>query len=337
MAPQSPATSQARERDDSRFPPKSASTDRPKRFIPSARLGVDASVAVPLLIVHCLGCGLAPFTCSWAGLGSCALLYVFTGLGITAGAHRLFTHRSYVPHPVVREVLAFAFLLAAQGSVRRWVRDHAIHHQFSDGQGDPHSPLRDGFRSAHLGWLWKRPPSREEERALYVRYTRGVDSGVVGRTFRTAFRLAVLHVCVLLGLYALGALYEAGPCWGLLHKGWRTGLSCVVWGGLLRIVLVMHSTFLVNSATHLWGYRRYPTPDGSRNLGWVAFLSLGEGWHNNHHAHPAAANHGFHSRFEFDLTFAFLVLLGKLGWVRDVCVWRATPGRTERWFSKRLP
>ncbi len=291
---------------------------------PSPRTGTDWSVAGPLLAVHALGLGLAPLTASAPGAAALAVGYVLTGFGVTVGAHRLFAHRAFRPHPLVREALALLFLLAAQGSVHRWVRDHALHHRYSDGDGDPHSP-RDGALHAHFGWLWGAPPSPAEARALYERTCAGLDAGAVGRFFRAPLRLALLH---------LGVIGVVGGT-GLALGGPPLAASLVVWGVLLRIVLVMHSTFLVNSACHLWGARPYPSGDTSRNLAWVALLALGEGWHNNHHHRPAAANNGFHHLWQLDPSFLVILLLGGLGLASDVRVWRADPGRLETWWPSR--
>ena len=302
------------------------------RSAPSPRVGLDLTVAAPLLLVHVLALGLAPFTFTWTGLAVAVALYLFTGFGVTAGAHRLFTPRSYRAAPIVRDLLALGFLMSAQGSLERWVRDHGIHHRFSDEAGDPHSPRLQGFAGAHVGWLWKKPPSRDEARALYTRWTRGLDLGRLGRFFRSGPRLAALHYGVFVVAYVTGALIEAGVSPGALVRGWHTGVSVLVWGVLLRIVLVLHSTFFVNSAAHVWGSRRYATDDGSRNLWWVGLVALGEGWHNNHHRHAAAANNGFHAWWEIDLTFLLLLGLGAVGLVHDVKVWRAGAGRMEIWF-----
>jgi stearoyl-CoA desaturase (delta-9 desaturase) len=298
---------------------------------PSPRVGVDPWVAAPLLVVHVLGLGLAPVTFTPTGLVALAVGYLVTGFGVTAGAHRLVTHRSFRASPLVHDALVLAFLLSAQGSLQRWVRDHALHHRYSDRPGDPHSPRLDGLLTAHLGWLWRAPPSRDEARDLYARFTRGVAFGRVAAFFRTGPRLAALHGGAVVAAYVVGALVEGGPHPAALVTGWRTGLSVVVWGVLLRIVLVLHGTLLVNSAAHRWGGRRHDALDDARNNAVVAVTALGEGWHHNHHARPSAANHG-HAWWELDPTFALIRLLGALGLARDVKVWDAARGRLEvRW------
>lgn len=284
---------------------------------PSRRVGVDYSVAAPLALVHLLAFALGPFTVSLEGVVVCAVLFLVTGLGVTAGAHRLFTHRAYSASPLVREGLAFAFLLGAQGSLGRWVRDHRIHHRFTDEAGDPHSP-RHGFVHAHLGWLWRKPASRAEARELYERWATGLDDVVVARTFSSGPALSALHASSAL------ALYLAAEAFG------GSGISVVVWGVAVRIILVQHCTFLVNSAAHRWGEQGEPAGHDARNNGLVALLALGEGWHANHHAHPSAANQGWNLR-QPDVTFAFLVLLGRMGLVHDLKVW--TGSRLEVWFA----
>lgn len=300
---------------------------------PSTRAGVDASIAIPLLLVHLVGLGLAPFTFTREGLVACVMLYLFTGFGVTAGAHRLFTHRTFTPAPIVRELLALAFLMSAQGSIHRWVRDHGIHHRYSDQPSDPHSPAVHGLSGAHLGWLWQKPPSRSEERALYARWTRGLDPGRVGRFFQSGARLAALHLGAIVIAYAMGAFLEAGFSADALLRGHHTGVSLIVWGIFLRIVLVLHSTCAVNSAAHRWGTRRHPTRDGSTNNWLVAILALGEGWHNNHHHRPAAANNGFFAWWEVDLTFLLLLALGAVGLLHDLKVYDARRQRTIVWFA----
>ena len=126
--------------------------------------------------------------------------------------------------------------------------------------------------------------------------------------------------------------HAAAITWTGLWIGVGLGFAFVVWGVLLRIVLVMHSTFFVNSATHLWGSRRYETRDDSRNLWWVGLIALGEGWHNNHHGRPSAANNGFHAWYELDPSFLLIVGLAAVGLVSEVKVFRPSLGRTEIWF-----
>lgn len=300
--------------------------------VPSPRTGVDLSVLVPLVVVHGLAIVVAPFFVTPSALALCAGLYLFTGFGVTAGAHRLFTHRSYEPAPWLRDVLVIAFTLSAQGSLHRWVRDHHIHHSHADRAGDPHSP-REGLLHAHLSWLWGKAPTREEARSLYERWCRGLDDGRVGPCLRSGPQLAAVHLCLAVLLFVGGAVVDGGASLRSPGEHWPDGLAWVLWGVPVRLVLVMHATFAVNSAAHRWGTRSYPTQDASRNLPWVAAVALGEGWHNNHHHRPGAANQGFHRRGEFDATFMLLVVLGAMGAVKNLRVWRADRGTEEFWFA----
>lgn len=321
----------------SQAPPTEAKVARGAASIPLPRSGVDWSIAAPLLLAHLIALA-APWTFSWEGLGLFGFLYLVSGMGVTLGAHRLFAHQAFRARPVLRRGLLLMFMLSAQGSLLRWVRDHHIHHAYADHDGDPHTPhAAEGFWNAQLTWLWKSPPTPAENKRLCERFGAGLrDDAWVRASARPAVLLG-FHLTVMLLAYLFGACMEAGLDDSAVVKGWHTGLSCMVWGIFLRIVAVLHATSLVNSAAHLWGYRRYETAECSRNNAWVAVLSLGEGWHNNHHGRPAAANQGFHAWWEFDLSFCMLYLAACLGLATDLRVYRASLGKTETWFpSKRL-
>jgi fatty-acid desaturase len=264
-------------------------------------------------------------------------MYLLSGFGVTIGAHRYFTHGTFVARPWLRHLLVWMFLASAQGSLLRWVRDHQIHHRYSDLDGDPHSPQHEtGFWYAQLTWLWKTPPSRAENKRLYEQYVAQLGADGFLRASSRPSLLVGLHLVVIAFLYVVGAVWESGWAMDALVRGWQMGLSCVVWGAFLRIICVLHATSLVNSAAHLWGYRNYKTPEHSRNNWWVAIVSLGEGWHNNHHGRPAAANQGFHRWWELDLSFCVLLLLGAVGALQDLRVYRAHSGKTELWFRRPI-
>lgn len=306
-----------------------------KQMVPSPRHGVDWTIAGPLIAVHLLAL-LAPFTYTRFGLAMFFITYLCTGLGVTAGAHRYFTHRSYEAGSFTQWMLSVFFHLSGQGSLSRWVRDHHIHHSFSDREGDPHSPhAGGGFWHSQLFWLWKKPPTSSENKGLYERYARGLKELPAVRFFSSGLTLLLLHGSFMMLLYACGAFFEKGISTGSLTAGWFTGLSAVVWGVFLRIAMVLHATSAVNSVAHLWGYRNYDTREESRNHWAVAVVSLGEGWHNNHHGRPAAANQGFHRWWEFDLTFVFLLLLGALGLIHQLRVHRRHPASAEIWFARK--
>ena len=246
----------------------------------------------------------APFTFTWQAL---VLLLVWHwlsgGVGVTLGYHRLLTHSSFKTYPAVRYVLAWFGGMSGEGSAIAWVADHRKHHALSDQEGDPHSP-RDGAWWSHmlwLGWTYNSKELREhvEKWAPDMLKDRG---------------LMFLHKTFMLWHFVVGfAMFGAGYWLGGAAMAW----SFVVWGVFLRMVFVFHSTWLVNSASHMWGYRNYETTDDSRNNWLVALVAYGEGWHNNHHAYPRMAPHG-HKWWEFDLTYNMIRALRLCGLAWDV-------------------
>ncbi len=220
---------------------------------------------------------------SWSGLLLCLLLHWLTGgIGICLTYHRLLTHRSFAVRPAWLEyVMTFIGNSASEGGAIGWVADHRRHHAFSDQEDDTHTPLR-GFFWAHMYWWMRVEDQNNHCDAYYDRWAPDLNSDPVHRW------LDKYHFIAPLALFA--ALYLAG------------GMSWLVWGGFVRTVFVLHSTWLVNSATHVWGYRSHVTRDKSTNLWWVAMLTYGEGWHNNHHAYQTSARHGM-AWWEIDMTY----------------------------------
>ena len=220
---------------------------------------------IPFLMLGFVVWQLAGSWLHWSDFVVFALVYIPTGLGITVGFHRLFTHRSFKAGPITRGVIGALGSAAIEGPVISWVADHRKHHAFSDKEGDPHSPhvghgegvwaQFKGFFHAHLGWLW-------------------------GGTIDAAL----------------------------------TGL---LWGGAVRIFLLHHATYSVNSVCHMFGKRDFETTDESRNLAWLALPTLGEAWHNSHHAFPSSAVHGMKRR-QLDPSAAVIWALEKLGLAWDV-------------------
>ena len=238
------------------------------------------------------------FTFSWAALGVCLFLCWLTGhIGICLGYHRYFTHRSFETPRPVQYLLAVLGTLAGEAGPISWVAAHRYHHIHSDTEKDPHSPLK-GFFWAHMGWLF----GREEFLVKFDEYKKHAPDMARDRFL---VWLDTYHVLPVLLLAA--ALYA----WG----GW----AFVVWGMFVRSVIVYHITWLVNSASHVWGYQTFKTGDRSRNNWWVALLAFGEGWHNNHHAYQRSARHGF-TRWELDLTYVTIRVLAFLGLARHVHV-----------------
>jgi stearoyl-CoA desaturase (Delta-9 desaturase) len=218
------------------------------------------------------------------------LLYAATGLGVTVGFHRLLTHRSFKTGPVVRGTLAILGSAAIEGPAISWVADHRKHHAFSDRHGDPHSPHVDhgvgwggalrGLAHAHVGWLF-----RHDQRGARPRYAPDlVADPVVSFVDRTFPVWAVAGLAVPFGMgVAIGGTV-------------RHGLTALLWGGGVRLFLLHHVTYSINSVCHVFGRRRFTTDDESRNVAWLSVLSFGEAWHNNHHAFPTSARHGLGRR-----------------------------------------
>jgi fatty-acid desaturase len=262
-----------------------------------------------------IGALLAPFTFSWSGLVVFFTLYVIAGLGITVGYHRMLTHRSFHTFRPIEYLFTLFGLLANEGGPITWVANHRRHHTHSDEENDPHSPKVKGFWWAHVGW-WA------TDEVVDHSNVKDLTRDPVHRFFqRFHFVFPILA--------AIG-LYFAGEWWG------EVGLSWVVWGIFLRTIFVMHTTWLVNSAAHMWGYKNFETKDDSRNLWWVAALTFGEGWHNNHHAHQRSARHGLRW-WEIDVSYMVIRGLSFFGLAKHIHV-APNPAAKEgsRWSVWRV-
>ena len=277
-------------------------------------------IALPLAAVVLAG-GLAwGGSLHWQDLLVLVITYALTGLGITVGYHRLFTHRSFETTRAVRAVLAVLGSMAVEGPLLEWVSTHRQHHRFSDQAGDPHSPHAErapgwrgavrGLAHAHLGWMF-----RGQDQANPGRYAKDLLADRDLRFISRAFPLWVLAGLALpfgLGIALTGSLLG--------------GLTALLWGGAVRIFLLHHATFSINSLCHFFGRRPFATGDESRNLGWLAPLTFGEAWHNNHHAFPTSARHGL-GRHQPDPGAWLITALerSRLAWK----VVRITPERQE--------
>lgn len=242
-------------------------------------------------------------------LALCAAMYFLTMVGTTVGFHRLLAHRSFVASRALLGVLAILGSMAAQGPPVYWASNHRRHHAYSDRAGDPHSPYRDGDRElrgirgffhAHIGWTFSH--------AL-------TNPIVFSRDLLQESLLARINRSYYLWVF-LGLLIPTVTGWALTGS-WTGGLDGLVWGGGVRLFLTYHFTNCINSVTHLFGYRRFETHERSRNNPWLALPTLGESWHNNHHANPGAANFG-HAWWEIDVGWGVVWVFGKLGWARDI-------------------
>src|SRR5215203_3464708 len=273
---------------------------------------VGPLVAILLVIVGLWG--------RQVGIADLALLlglYAVSCLGVTAGYHRLFTHKSFVAGRALKIALAVAGAVAVEGSLMSWVSNHRRHHRYSDHAGDPHSPLSvgdDGDESgnaprrtslrglfhAHVGWLFRAEPADEQRFASDL---------LEDRDLRIVSRLFPLWASCGLAIPFLAGWAFAGTLTG--------AVTALVWGGLVRIFLVHHVTWSVNSVCHAFGRRPFRTRDRSKNFAALALLSFGESWHNSHHAFPTLARHGV-DRGQLDITAACIRLWERLGWVHDV-------------------
>jgi stearoyl-CoA desaturase (delta-9 desaturase) len=256
-----------------------------------------------------------------ADLAILAVSYLLTGFGVTIGFHRLLTHRAFATHPRVERIFAVLGSLSVQGSVLDWVADHRKHHAHTDQEGDPHSPhvgegggLR-GLWHAHTGWLWK-----TQGQADWKRYARDLYDDPKMRRIGKRFPLIVL-ASLLVPTIAGYVLH------GFTLEGAARGY---VWGGLVRIFLVHHVTWSVNSICHFFGTRRFAIEDRSTNVAWLAIPSLGESWHHNHHAFPRSAKHGLRW-WEVDISAMIIAGLEKTG-----LAWNVVRIAPERQAEKAL-
>jgi stearoyl-CoA desaturase (Delta-9 desaturase) len=313
---------------DAAAPPAADTPPRPTaedcEHIEHLRVHVYSNLAAAILPFLLLGFAAVQLwnrALHWQDLVIFFVMYIPIGLGVTVGFHRLFTHRSFKTGPTVRFIFGALGSAALEGPLIAWVADHRKHHAFSDSEGDPHSPHVDhdgdhlspwkGLWHAHLGWT-----ALPTQRGARARYAPDLMADPVAR-----FLDKTWYVWVLLGLaipFGLGWLLT-GTIDGAL-----TGL---LWGGVVRIFVLHHATFSVNSVCHYLGERRFETGDESRNVAWLAPMTLGESWHNNHHAFPTSAEHGL-KWWELDPSRMTINTLERLGLAWDVV--RISPERQER-------
>jgi fatty-acid desaturase len=261
----------------------------------SQRRTINWSNGAFLILFH-VGALAALFFWSWQGIVAAVILYWVAGsLGIGMGYHRLLTHRGYKVPRIVEYFLAICASLALQGGPIQWATTHRMHHAYTDKEGDPHTP-REGRWWSHVGWILTGTAQRHDQAAI-AHY---VPDLAKDRFYVWLDRLYFVPLVVLtLALFVFG--------------GW----SVMLWGVCVRVTLALHATWLVNSATHLWGRKRFETGDDSTNSWWVAMLTFGEGWHNNHHAHPTSARHGL-KWYEVDFNWWGIRTLQFLGLARGI-------------------
>jgi stearoyl-CoA desaturase (delta-9 desaturase) len=261
--------------------------------VPAIRL--RQAILLVFVVVPLLGTAYAMYSLwdhwiSWTELGLFFGLYFATGLGITIGFHRLLTHHSFEVGPITKATFIILGSMAVQGKAIDWAANHLKHHALSDQEGDPHSPV-EGFFHAHVGWLFSAPPADRERYAKKL-----MNDPIISFIDRTFLLWTALGLVI-----------------PYLIAGWEG----VLWGGLVRIAVVNHVTWAVNSVCHTFGERPFDIKDQSTNNWIVGLLAFGEGWHHNHHAFPAMAYHGMTWR-QFDLSAIVIRLLAKLGLARNV-------------------
>jgi stearoyl-CoA desaturase (delta-9 desaturase) len=285
------------------------------RPILEGRRGIAPQISVYVFVILPLVALVAaiPFAwgwgLTWVDVAIAMVFYVTSGLGITVGYHRYFTHGSFKAKRPLRIALALAGSLAMQGPVITWVADHRRHHAFSDKEGDPHSPwlfgtspaaLAKGFWHSHTGWLFDRDLTNRE------RFTPDL---LADRDIVRVDRLFIVwSVATLLVPAALG---------GLLSWSWWGALTAFFWAGLVRVGLLHHVTWSINSICHMIGDQPFAARDHSRNVWPLAVLSFGESWHNLHHADPTCARHGV-QRGQVDISARVIWAFEKLGWAHSV-------------------
>ena len=300
----------------------------PAPLLDGRRTAAEQAVVVLFMVVPLLAVAAAVplawgWGLSWLDVGLAATLYVASGLGVTVGFHRYFTHGAFKARRGLRVALAVAGSLALQGGIVTWVADHRRHHAFSDKEGDPHSPwlfgtgpvaVARGFWHSHMGWLFDRDKTNARRFAPDL---------LADRDIVAVDRLFIMLVVLSLGLPTLVG--------GLVTWSVRGALTALFWAGLVRVALLHHVTWSINSICHMVGDRPFAARDRSANVWWLAVLSFGESWHNLHHADPTCARHGV-GRGQVDVSARLIRWFERLGWAYAVR-W-PTPRRLER-LSRR--
>lgn len=268
---------------------------------------INWSTVIGVTIFHALAVA-ALFTFSWQNVIVAVILWwIIASFGVGIGYHRLLTHRGFKTPRWFERTLSVIGSLAIQSGPLTWVTTHRLHHAFTETDGDPHSPIHGTYWS-HMGWIF-RGTAQNNSMATMQRYC----PDLVKDPFQLVLNKYywVPSVFLAIGLFAIG------------------GLPMILWAIFLRVVVGWHFTWLVNSATHLWGTRRFETRDDSRNNGLIAALTWGEGWHNNHHAHPRSAKHGL-AWYEFDINWIEIKLMEKLGLAKNVYAYNFATEKTEQ-------
>ena len=269
-------------------------TNWPENINKHAKLNKNSTFFLAIFHIGAVAALFMPVT--WTTIVTVLVLWWISGsIGVGVGFHRLLTHRGFKTPKWLEYLLTFCGLFALEGGAINWVVTHRIHHSKTDMPGDPHTP-RDGIWWSHVGWIL-RGTSQQHEESVMQRYAPDLMKDPVHVWMNRLYFVPL----ILLGIVLLAI------------GGW----SMMFWGIFLRVTIGLHFTWLVNSATHMWGTRRFETTDDSTNSWWVALVTFGEGWHNNHHAHPRAAKHGL-AWYEVDFNWWSISAMRAMGLIRDI-------------------
>ena len=288
--------------------PKLTATARRPRFI--------TGFLFTLIIIHLLAVlAFLPYTFTWWGVA--ALLignFIFGSIGINLAYHRMLTHSAVKFPKWMERLFILCGVCSLEGSPIWWVLQHRIHHQKSDEEGDPHSP-QEHFFWGHMQWIYTADPERNRL-STYEKYVPDLMTDPFLRWLHRGQRWVLIYIAhaVLIAAAGFGIGFLVADT---TERAVQIGVQVFLWGVIVRTVYVWHITWFVNSASHRWGYRNYDTPDKSRNNWWVALLTNGEGWHNNHHAAPRTCSQG-HRWWEVDLTYTFVRVLEMMGLAKNV-------------------
>ncbi|WP_371479836.1 acyl-CoA desaturase [Kitasatospora sp. NBC_00315] len=276
---------------------------------PAERITLALFIAVPFLALVAAAPAAWGWGLGWTDLAIAVVMYFVACHGITIGFHRYFTHGAFKANRALRLTLAVAGSLAIEGPLVRWVADHRKHHRYSDKDGDPHSPWRygesvpallKGLWWAHMGWLF------DEEQTPQQKYAPDLIADP-----------AIKRISRLFWLWTLISMLLPPLAGGLITMSWQGALTAFFWGSLVRVALLHHVTWSINSICHAIGARPFKSRDRSGNVWWLAVLSCGESWHNLHHADPTSARHGV-LRGQVDSSARLIRWFEQAGWARDV-------------------
>jgi len=270
-----------------------------------AELAVDWVRCIPFLTMHLICLSVIWVGWSWVAVGTAIALYLVRMLAITGFYHRYFSHRTFKTSRAVQFVFAVIGNSSVQRSPLWWAAHHRYHHSHADNEDDIHSPRRHGFFWSHVGWFTSKPnfKTRKELIPDLMKFPELV--------FLDRFD-TVVPILLAVTLYLSGIFMEkAHPSWG------TSGTQMLIWGFFISTVFLFHGTFTINSLAHQIGRRRYPTRDDSKNSLFLSLVTLGEGWHNNHHFYPGSASQA-HYWWEIDITYCFLLLLNRMKLIWDL-------------------